>query len=117
MLFATAFSQQIPLNTLLFSQTRNYLMNELPYWNRTSGRDHLWVLTDDHGACDEFGDGTRVKEIAHSIFLTHFGYTARLPQRPQRLSLATPLHAMLRRFTGRAAVCAGWVEGVQAGDG
>jgi hypothetical protein len=56
-------------------ETRNYIMHAFPYWNRTSGRDHLWVLTDDHGACDEFGAGTRVKEIAHSIFLTHFGYT------------------------------------------
>jgi hypothetical protein len=66
-------------------------MHAHPYWNRTNGRDHLWVLTDDHGACDEFGDGTRVKEIAHSIFLTHFGYTVRgSPEDCLSLRLSAP---------------------------
>jgi hypothetical protein len=34
------------------AQTRNYIMHAFPYWNRTSGRDHLWVLTDGESVCE-----------------------------------------------------------------
>jgi predicted AlkP superfamily pyrophosphatase or phosphodiesterase len=55
-------------------EVQKYIAQYWPYWDRKGGADHLWVLTDDHGACDEFGTTHRVTEIENSIFLTHFGY-------------------------------------------
>lgn len=58
-------------------QVYQYIRDTWPYWNANEGRDHIWVLTDDHGACDEFARTNRVKDIDGSIFLTHFGYKVR----------------------------------------
>jgi len=56
-------------------QTYEYVRQMWPYWDLNNGTDHLWVITDDHGACDEFNDMKMVKSIENSIFITHFGYT------------------------------------------
>src|SRR4051812_45501641 len=33
------------------SEIVTMLITEYPYWNRTSGRDHVWTFTHDTGAC------------------------------------------------------------------
>jgi hypothetical protein len=55
-------------------EVQAYIAQQWPYWDRKGGADHLMVLTDDHGACDEFGANLRVAEIENAVFLTHFGY-------------------------------------------
>ncbi len=40
---------------------------ELPYWNRTGGRDHIWLISHDEGSC------WAPTEIRSSIILSHWG--------------------------------------------
>jgi hypothetical protein len=58
-------------------QVMNYIKTTWPYWDQLQGKKHLWVLTDDHGACDEMGGMKIVEELRNSSFITHFGYTVR----------------------------------------
>ncbi|KAK3280519.1 hypothetical protein CYMTET_11642 [Cymbomonas tetramitiformis] len=51
-----------------------YIQRTWPYFQRSGGRDHIAVLTDDHGACDEFASRQLVKELGETIMITHWGY-------------------------------------------
>ena len=39
------------LPPLSSSQVRNYLRGAYPYWNRSSGTDHVFFLTTDRSGC------------------------------------------------------------------
>eukprot|EP00854_Cymbomonas_tetramitiformis_P002550 gene2550-3302_t len=59
---------------MLYRRAQRYVMSRLPYWNRTKGRDHMFVMNHDEGAC------FAPKEIWPSIMLTHWGrITGRYP--------------------------------------
>lgn len=46
-----------------------HIVNQYPYWNRSSGRDHIWSFSWDEGAC------YAPKEIWNSMMLVHWGNT------------------------------------------
>jgi hypothetical protein len=49
-------------------QAKRWVQQHFPYWNRTSGADHIWLFTHDEGAC------WAPTEVANtSILLTHWG--------------------------------------------
>ncbi|KAL9238041.1 hypothetical protein vseg_012520 [Gypsophila vaccaria] len=55
---------------LEFSRKAYHHIEQLyPYWNRSSGRDHIWFFSWDEGAC------YAPKEIWSSIMLVHWGNT------------------------------------------
>ncbi|KAK3148234.1 hypothetical protein QOZ80_3BG0292440 [Eleusine coracana subsp. coracana] len=47
----------------------DHIAQQYPYWNRTSGRDHIWFFSWDEGAC------YAPKEIWNSMMLVHWGNT------------------------------------------
>ncbi|XP_006651086.2 uncharacterized protein LOC102700608 isoform X1 [Oryza brachyantha] len=47
----------------------DHIAQHYPYWNRTSGRDHIWFFSWDEGAC------YAPKEIWNSMMLVHWGNT------------------------------------------
>ncbi|KAG1664535.1 hypothetical protein FOA52_013002 [Chlamydomonas sp. UWO 241] len=51
----------------MVQQTKDWIAQHYPFWNRTGGRDHVWTFTHDEGACWAPND------VAQSIFLTHWG--------------------------------------------
>ncbi|KAK9699287.1 hypothetical protein RND81_08G165100 [Saponaria officinalis] len=56
--------------TLEFSKyAYNHISQHYPYWNLSSGRDHIWFFSWDEGAC------YAPKEIWSSIMLVHWGNT------------------------------------------
>ena len=48
-------------------EAKRWLETELPYWNRTGGRDHIWLISHDEASC------WAPSEIRPSIILSHWG--------------------------------------------
>jgi hypothetical protein len=73
-----------------------HIQSAYPYWNRTGGRDHVWLFSHDEGAC-----WAPTEVYTTSIILTHwgrldldhrsntaFGEAPRLGSRPEAAVLA-----------------------------
>ncbi|KAL1821056.1 hypothetical protein ACET3Z_015925 [Daucus carota] len=52
-----------------YKNAYNHIVDQYPYWNRSSGRDHIWSFSWDEGAC------YAPKEIWNSMMLVHWGNT------------------------------------------
>ncbi|MCO5614912.1 hypothetical protein L7F22_069197 [Adiantum nelumboides] len=52
-----------------YRRAYSHISQNYPYWNRTSGRDHIWFFSWDEGAC------FAPKEIWNSMMLVHWGNT------------------------------------------
>ncbi|KAL2535080.1 Exostosin family protein [Abeliophyllum distichum] len=52
-----------------YKKAYDHIMMQYPYWNRSSGRDHIWSFSWDEGAC------YAPKEIWNSMMLVHWGNT------------------------------------------
>ncbi|KAL3819825.1 hypothetical protein ACJIZ3_005730 [Penstemon smallii] len=52
-----------------YKKAYEHVMMQYPYWNRTSGKDHIWFFSWDEGAC------YAPKEIWSSTMLVHWGNT------------------------------------------
>uniref|UniRef100_A0A7S0VHX0 EGF-like domain-containing protein n=1 Tax=Polytomella parva TaxID=51329 RepID=A0A7S0VHX0_9CHLO len=54
-------------SSILQLEAKRWIQNNLPYWNRTGGRDHIWLDLHDEGACYSHA------ELWPSIHLSHWG--------------------------------------------
>ncbi|XP_020104566.1 uncharacterized protein LOC109721384 isoform X2 [Ananas comosus] len=52
-----------------YKKVYDHIVEQHPYWNRSSGRDHIWFFSWDEGAC------YAPKEIWNSTMLVHWGNT------------------------------------------
>ncbi|XP_031488186.1 uncharacterized protein LOC116256114 isoform X1 [Nymphaea colorata] len=52
-----------------YKKAYEHIVDQYPYWNRSSGRDHIWSFSWDEGAC------YAPKEIWNSMMLVHWGNT------------------------------------------
>ncbi|KAK3263018.1 hypothetical protein CYMTET_28155 [Cymbomonas tetramitiformis] len=57
-----------------FTQLLSYVQETWPYFNRTNGRDHMLVITDDHGICDEANRLIKPPQLGETIIITHWGF-------------------------------------------
>jgi putative beta-1,4-xylosyltransferase IRX10 len=67
---------QFPKYRFLVEEVLKYIINEMPYWKRSQGRDHIWPFVHDFGGCLSWLDNTDqvyFKELRNSIFLSHLG--------------------------------------------
>ncbi|CAI0377079.1 unnamed protein product [Linum tenue] len=53
----------------LYRKAYDHIVEHHPFWNRSSGRDHIWSFAWDEGAC------YAPKEIWNSMMLVHWGNT------------------------------------------
>ena len=60
--------------TLLMLEALRYIRGHYPFWNESSGTDHIWMMLHDEGPC------LCPREIRSSILLTHYGYHADPPK-------------------------------------
>ncbi|KAG2424862.1 hypothetical protein HYH02_015125 [Chlamydomonas schloesseri] len=54
--------------TNMMLEVRDWIRKHFPYWDRRGGRDHIWLMTHDEGACY-----APTEIYKSSIFLTHWG--------------------------------------------
>lgn len=47
--------------------TKRWIQERYPFWDRRGGRDHVWLFTHDEGAC------WVPNEVTPSVWLTHWG--------------------------------------------
>ncbi|PSS21155.1 Glucuronosyltransferase 47 A [Actinidia chinensis var. chinensis] len=52
-----------------YKRAYDHIVEQYPFWNRSSGRDHIWFFSWDEGAC------YAPKEIWNSMMLVHWGNT------------------------------------------
>lgn len=52
-----------------YKNAYGHIMTQYPYWNQSSGKDHIWFFSWDEGAC------YAPKEIWNSTMLVHWGNT------------------------------------------
>uniref|UniRef100_A0A2N9FH50 Exostosin GT47 domain-containing protein n=1 Tax=Fagus sylvatica TaxID=28930 RepID=A0A2N9FH50_FAGSY len=52
-----------------YKKAYDHIVQQYPYWNRSSGKDHIWFFSWDEGAC------YAPKEIWNSMMLVHWGNT------------------------------------------
>ncbi|OVA03144.1 Epidermal growth factor-like domain [Macleaya cordata] len=52
-----------------YKKAYDHIVEQYPFWNRSSGRDHIWSFSWDEGAC------YAPKEIWNSMMLVHWGNT------------------------------------------
>ncbi|KAM2229953.1 hypothetical protein ACFX1S_014417 [Malus domestica] len=52
-----------------YRKAYDHIVEQYPFWNRSSGRDHIWFFSWDEGAC------YAPKEIWNSTMLVHWGNT------------------------------------------
>ncbi|KAK6124647.1 hypothetical protein DH2020_041611 [Rehmannia glutinosa] len=52
-----------------YKKAYEHIMQQYPYWNQSSGKDHIWFFSWDEGAC------YAPKEIWNSMMLVHWGNT------------------------------------------
>ncbi|KAG2403424.1 glucuronoxylan glucuronosyltransferase [Vigna angularis] len=52
-----------------YKKAYTHIVEQYPYWNHSSGRDHIWFFSWDEGAC------YAPKEIWNSMMLVHWGNT------------------------------------------
>ncbi|KAL8489607.1 hypothetical protein ACS0TY_025501 [Phlomoides rotata] len=53
----------------IYKKAYEHIMLQYPYWNQSSGKDHIWFFSWDEGAC------YAPKEIWNSTMLVHWGNT------------------------------------------
>ncbi|CAI9100042.1 OLC1v1036962C3 [Oldenlandia corymbosa var. corymbosa] len=63
------FGLRSSLTLEYYKKAYYHISTEYPYWNRSSGRDHIWSFMWDEGAC------YAPKEIWNSMMLVHWGNT------------------------------------------
>lgn len=53
--------------THMLLEAKQWLQQQYPFWNRTGGRDHVWLVSHDEGSC------WVPRELRRGIILSHWG--------------------------------------------